>query len=676
MKSEIKTGRKVLLVVSGLILLVALLCSCGGKGILPSASKGEETEMSTEPAVPVASANGKSDSVLCKDSYTAESVTDADSRVATAGDMFLTNAQLQPYYYMAVADYMAAGHEDAPDPSIPLDCQICPLGDGTLSWQHYFLQEALNAWHTAMVLSKEAEEPIPITEVGYETIESYHNDNIKPELPAYELIYGDKPCYKPNTLHQEYLDQVPQLLGDLAKAEGYSSLAEFADQVFGQSPDDLVQAVKNYNFGYMFFTEKRYHMTPSEEELAAAASGISGADDRYISIRHLLQIPEGASVAADGTVTASDGDWAACKKATEDKILNWSRNWLTNRHSDSSFSRLANAESADKGTSVVGGLYYNVKQGQLMDVLDQWVFDAERKEGDYEIFQTPYGIQVIFISAIHDEAKVAAKEQIITRKSLGLLEECKDKAPLSVDYSKVALWAKTENAKSISLQNVLYQDVAHQRFPEAIVYLQQDYPHARYGGGWVARGGCGVTTMAMLATYMTDTVYTPGYLADIYGYYRTSDGTNGDMFRYVPAELGFQFDYSTSSYDQIFAELQNNKRVISLQILGHFTRAGHYLLLERVNDDGTVVVRDSNIFNYKRLEGHMIDCFTKSDIMSGNSIFYVMQEKVTRTPACSRCGDPEHTDTPNGMLRSPYLCEKCQTALARRNDFLTLSVAK
>lgn len=673
MKSEIKTGRKVLLVVSGMILLVALLCSCGG--LSPAAHETQEPEVTTEPPRPVASANGKSDSVLCKESYTADSPADASGKVATAGDMFLTNAQLQPYYYMAVADYMAAGHEDAPDPSIPLDCQLCPLGDGTLSWQHYFLQEALNAWHTAMVLSKEAEEPIPITEAGYETIESYHNDNIKPELPAYELIYGDKPCYKPNTLHQEYLDQVPQLLGDLAKAEGYSSLADFADQVFGQSPDELVQAVKDYNFAYMFFTEKRYHMTPSEEELTAAIAEMAPGADRYISIRHLLRIPEGASVAADGTVTAAEADWAACQKETGNLVLDWSRSWLTNRHSDSSFSRFANAESADKGTSVVGGLYYNVKQGQLMDVLDQWVFDAQRKEGDYEIFQTPYGIQVIYISAIHNDTEIAAAEQLVTQKSQALLDECKEKAPLSVDYSSIALWTKTENVKGLSFRDVLYHDVAHQRFPEAIVYLQQDYPHARYGGGWVARGGCGVTTMAMLATYMTDTVYTPGYLANIYGYYRTPDGTNGDMFRYVPAELGFQFEYSTSSYDQIYKELENNKRVISLQILGHFTRAGHYLLLERVNDDGTVVVRDSNIFNYKRLSGHMIDCFTKADIMSGNSIFYVMQEKVTRTPACSRCGDPEHTEMPTGMLRSDYLCEKCQTALARRNDFLTLSVA-
>ena len=186
----------------------------------------------------------------------------------------------------------------------------------------------------------------------------------------------------------------------------------------------------------------------------------------------------------------------------------------------------------------------------------------------------------------------------------------------------------------------------------------------------MGRGGCGITTMAMLATYMTDTIYTPAMLAERYPEYHDASGTRGELFRYVPAELGFFLEDTTAQIGEVIAALKNGQRVVSLQHLGHFTSGGHYLLLQQYYEESdTFQVRDSNIYNYGRLSGHKVDYFTRADILSGSATFYIMQNKITRIPACCRCGSQEQ---PEKLLQQDYLCPKCAAALSRRNSFLAL----
>ena len=56
--------------------------------------------------------------------------------------------------------------------------------------------------------------------------------------------------------------------------------------------------------------------------------------------------------------------------------------------------------------------------------------------------------------------------------------------------------------------------------PEVPLYFQNDYPDQRYGNGTVATSGCGITSLAMVATAMTGYVYRPDELADYFGGYR------------------------------------------------------------------------------------------------------------------------------------------------------------
>ena len=110
--------------------------------------------------------------------------------------------------------------------------------------------------------------------------------------------------------------------------------------------------------------------------------------------------------------------------------------------------------------------------------------------------------------------------------------------------------------------------------------------------------------------------------------------------------------------------------IITLQHEGHFTRSGHFLVLAGDNGDGTYIVRDSNVYNYRRLDGHRIDGFTEMDIKRAAAFYRVYQPKIVRIPMCARCGDL--TDVPTAMFSGEYQCAKCHAALERRGNFLSI----
>lgn len=629
----------------------------------------------------VVTASGDSASVTCKQGYTVEAPSAADKAVAKIGKAELTNAALQVWYLSEVNAYRESGADVAPDFSQPLDLQRCPLGDGSLSWQHYFLEKAVNSWCAQQAMLNAAAQPQIIHEAAYKPNETddLHGKYIAEDLPVNGFLYADKDHYTPNEMHQAYLDGLEEQLETLAKKRGYADLADYVSKVYGSSvqASDVVDAAKELNTSYMYFTERSYYVEVTDDEvedyLSAHRSELSFEPGTTVDISHMLIIPEGAEVADDGTVTADEEDWKKCRTQLDQSLQSWEWDYQTSVDRQASFARMANQKSADEGSRLNGGYYRNVVKGELMDELDAWCFDPDRKAGDTEILFTKLGYHVMYMCGVYDNGFIAARDALVREKQQEEWKTyIKDMKKTTVDYSAVELWADAK-AEPISLVDVLYPDIAHERFPLAITYLQQDYMYHPYGGSYVGRGGCGITTMAMLSTYMTDRIYTPAMLASKYPQYHDASGTNGDIFRYVPAELGFYMDRMTSNIDDAVEALKNDQRVISLQIKGNFTSGGHYLLLQHYYEDtDTFQVRDSNIYNYARLKGHKVDYFTRADILSGNSNMYIMQLKIRRIPACVRCGLDMEQKAPELLLKQDYICEKCVAALSRRNHFLEI----
>ena len=258
------------------------------------------------------------------------------------------------------------------------------------------------------------------------------------------------------------------------------------------------------------------------------------------------------------------------------------------------------------------------------------------------------------------EASITAENQA------QLIADARKNYPAKIDYEAITL--SGEKAE-LSFADVLYPDIAHERFPEIPLYLQQDYGTTMYGGHKLSSNGCGITSLSMLASYMTDTELTPPEMCARYGTYSHRNGTDGMIFIYEPPVLGFYLREKTYEPPIAKAALEEGQIVISVQHNGYWTRGGHYIVLEKINEDGTIQVRDSNIFNYGRISSHSQDSHTWGSITSAGSGYWIFEDKITTIPACSRCGDPE--SIVEGLFTGDYHCRKCEPALLRRNTYLS-----
>lgn len=673
-----------------LALLLLLCCGCAGSSAEDEATLPPATTEVTVPAtVP---ADGDPEDVTCKGSYTSGEA-DADAVVATVGDHSLTVQQLQVWYWLAAAERALGPYDAAPDFSRPLDTQPCPVDDSVNSWQQYFLKQALNTWHSVYALELQSREQPLVTEEAYQpNLENY--EKYMTGMPATEFLYGYNPLYEPNSMHEAYLNDIPETLEALALEKGYASANDLAVTAFGSDVRTLREAVRMYNFSYAYFTTLGYDIALAEEDVLAYMDTVGGYDqDTYtVDIRHILLIPkvpeappvpswmtwateptepEGldtqVSVDENGIVTCSEELWTACLEEAESLLAAWRED---RRCSGATFSEIAVKKSADTGSALNGGIYRNLRKGQLMEPLDDWCFDPARQSGDTAVFRSPYGVHMLYFTGATTDGFARARKDLTVSRMQELVETARTQYPAEIDYSAISL---TQGEATISFSDVLYPDIAHERFPEVPLYLQQDYPSTRYGAYPIRTNGCGITTMAMLASYMADDELTPPEMCARYGSYSHSNGTDGMIFNYEPAVMGFYLREKTYDPPVAKAALEEGQIVISVQHKGYWTRGGHYIVLEKMRDDGYIQVRDSNIFNYSRVRSHVEDRHTWGSITGAGDGFWIFEDKITRIPACSRCGTPE--EMLEELLNSDYICEKCTPALLRRNAYLSLCAA-
>lgn len=674
-------------------LLLGVLCGCGDKPA-PTTETVPETTGILETAAPTVPAtvpaDGNPEDVTCKGSYTAE--TDANAVVASVGDAQLTNGQLQAYYWAEVAAYRQAEHETAPDFDRPLDTQACEIDDSVSSWQQYFLRRALNAWHGAQALVLQGQdEGLPVEEAYQPNLKNY--EEYMTGMPATKYLYRYNKSYQPNTMHQAYLDNIPTMLEELAGDKGYGDASAMAREAFGTSAEAVAAFAELYNRGYMYVTSLGYYIETTPEEVEAyfaegestyAAEGITRGSGKYVDIRHILLVPEeivpekanssGETTAAteraqpvvvaeDGTVTCSDASWEACREKAEALLAGWQSD---RNASDATFADLANKNSQDPGSAIDGGAYRQLRKGQLMPLLDSWCFDESRQPGDTTILRSDYGYHILYFIGSTDIWYAEAEKDLTSRRQAELISAAREKYPAEIDYSAITL---TQADGTVSTADVLYPDVAHERFPEIPLYLQQDYANTWYGGHLLRTNGCGITSFAMVASYLSDQEYTPPEMCARYGKYSFVNGTDGTIFNKESAVLGFYLKEKTYEPAVAKAALEEGHVVVSVHSQGYWTRGGHYIVLEKMNEDGTVQVRDSNIYNYGRIQAHKDDKHTWGSVTTSGLGYWIFEHKVTHIPACVRCGDPE--GVVESLLAEDYYCEKCGPAMLRRETYLT-----
>ncbi len=619
-----------------LCLILALCLMLSGCG----SPTGGQTPETTEPApIPTVPADGIAGTITSKGTYTAPE--NPNAVVARVGSARLTNRELQAWYWATVAQYRQEERGLCPEESQPLDTQPCPLYSSVHSWQQYFLHRALVNWHTAQALILQGEaEGLP-REAAYKPVQK-NREKYMDGMPATKVLYAYEASYQPNTMHQAFLDNIPELLKDLARKAGLAEEEALAQAAFGTTGEGLRDMVETYNRGYMYLTAMSYYCEPTEEEILAFYETLPeapGDQKPLVDIRQVLLTGADAQARAEALLE----EWADAQRVTE-----------------GTFADMAHKHSQDSGSGENGGLYRQIRQGQLIPELELWSFDPSREPGDTAIVESSQGVHILYFRSRTQAGLVRAEAALQTAYQQELMETARKAWPMEVAYEEIALGQAQGNC---SLSDVLYADVAHERFPEAPLYIQQDYYGTLYGGSKIVNNGCGITTMAMLASYMTDDELTPPEMADRYYRYGSAAGTDGTIFNKEPAEMGFYLIEKTYDWKAARAYMEEGYLVVVIQYKGFWTSGGHYLLLEKMDDDGLVQVRDSNLYNYGRLEQHQQDRFPWSVIYPQGMGYWVFDNKITRIPACSRCGSGEG-------LAQDYVCEKCSPALLRRNNYL------
>ena len=425
-KGILLTPGKLVAIIAGVVVLTAavvalIMTGMGYSFSVPAETDPVETTLSgveetvAEATIP---ADGNPDDVTCKGTYTVsdeEIAQDMANVVATVGDRNLTNAELQIYYWLEVQSFLSNYGSYAVyfglDYTQPLDTQTCGISETAMTWQQYFLDCALADWHNYAALAEEADAN------GY-------------------------------VLDQEYVDMIaglPESLATDAGLQGFESAEDYLayNVGMGASIADYQAYMTTYYEGFMYFQSRYDAMIPTDEEMEAyfteheedyTAQGIT-QEDIYVDVRHILVLPEGATVDTIYTETFSDEAWAVGQKNAED-ILN---QWLSGEQTEDAFAALANEYSQDPGSNTNGGLYTDVYVGEMVEEFEAWCFDEARKVGDYGIVKTDLGYHIMYFSASRPVWKTQVESDMLAERGSDLIYEVTDKYPMTVDYSMITL---------------------------------------------------------------------------------------------------------------------------------------------------------------------------------------------------------------------------------------------
>lgn len=642
--------------------LAGVLCAAALAGCAAPAAQNSDQEGSTaastetETSQPTAPADTGAADVTCLGSYTGAA---DDTQVAAMGQEGLTNRQLAVWYLLTVMDWSTTG-QAGPDWSVGLDAQLREDG---LTWQQFFLGRALNAWAVCQALELESRTAVMALDPEYLPNEKNYETYFKKDMPGWQVLYGAHPEYEVSSLHQSFLDTLPQVLEELDAANA-----------LGCAEEDALEAAELLNRAYMYLAD-RLQEEPQQTETAEEAetaetetteteptetepAGPQLPGDARVNFRHILYCGE---------------DRAEDLAKAEETLRQYGMGKFKN--TEQNFAVLANQTSQDEGSRLNGGLYSAVSQGQMLSQLDSWLFDGARQPGDTVILESELGVHVLYYSGKVEDTPEHTRLSRLTGMAQQRIQAALETTPPEYDYGKMRL-PQVDLRQCVTPSDLLYPDIAHEFIPDYLVHLQQDYPKSRYGAYPLPSWGCGITTLSMMATYMCDQVLTPANLAARYGKYCLRSGTDASLMVDAPPQLGFYVKAQVYDYREALEYIRQGYPVICLQHKGYFTRGGHYLLLRELvtDEEGNekLSIRDSNIYNYGKLPEHQTDQFPLYRVWANCAGFWVYEKKITRIPACARCGEETGLSAPEGLLLEDYTCEICREAVERRDLFLEL----
>ena len=409
--SRVKWWQIVVVSLAGLVLLLSLTIAVWWT-IAGVQSFEEGWKMTMELFVP------RENNLYYKDSYSVDEkkvMKNRDKVVATVGGENLTNGVLQVYYWMSVYDFLENYGYYAVymglDYTKPLDEQNHPEEDGT--WQHFFLDEALSAWHDYQAMAiMAAKEGMTLTA---------------------EMQRG--------------LDTLRQTLATAAVQGGFSTIDAMlqADMGPGCTFEDYYEYTKTYYEGYMYYSKMYEQIDTSQAAIDAyfaaheaqlKADGVTKESGNNYDVRHILIEISGGTQDENGKTVYSDEDWENCRVKAQ-KLLD---QWLEGDHTEDTFAELAKEHSADGGSNTNGGLYTDLdKDTTFVEEFVAWYMDENRQVGDYGLIKTSYGYHLMYCSAIEAKWIETCRQELLTEAYSEILQNAVEEYPIDVNFKNIAL---------------------------------------------------------------------------------------------------------------------------------------------------------------------------------------------------------------------------------------------
>ncbi len=379
--------------------------------------------------------------------------------VATMGDYELTNGRLQVFYWMQVYDLVNYYVEQYGDYAMyylgidvqkPLSEQIYKEDTG-MTWEQYFLEDALYAWHRYQALANEAKRvgyQLPeeyqknfanlyssmeesAKENGYETVDAMLQSDLGSTVTFDDYYYYMDVFYTGNlyfselTSKLEFTDEELDAFYEENKEslEGYGITKDDSQLVDFRNIFVKTEATKDEN-GKTVYTDESWNTclqktqeimktlqegelndetfaalakTKSEDKNSASNGGlyqyVAKNDLASVNVRHILIMPKGGQEDESGKVTYSEEEWETCR-ASAQALLD---QYLAGEKTEAAFGALANEHSEDQNGNVTnGGLYADVMVGEMVKPFEQWIFDGSRKPGDTGLVKTQFGYHVMY----------------------------------------------------------------------------------------------------------------------------------------------------------------------------------------------------------------------------------------------------------------------------------------
>ena len=146
-------------------------------------------------------------------------------------------------------------------------------------------------------------------------------------------------------------------------------------------------------------------------------------------------------------------------------------------------------------------------------------------------------------------------------------------------------------------------------------YNQNDYPHIPYSQGSVATSGCGITCLAMVATYLLNEEHLPDECGLAYN---KTAYDNGTRMENGIRDLGLAYLGKVYTKAETIEALEDGKILIALVNPDSiFTNYGHFIVLTGINEDGKYTVNDPNGYNWNRYSDGFENGFEEWQIFQG-----------------------------------------------------------